>query len=140
MQSHSQTWRLHRSRRGSLAMTVRELSLRAQRSSLTHKRGDCIDRGGRSLAVRELSLRAQRSSLPLKLGDCFGRSKRSLAMTVRKLSLRAPQCSLTHKRGDCIGRDGAPSQLGNCHCERSEAVSLSSLEIASGKERPRNDS
>ena len=72
-------------------------------------------------------------------GDCFGRSRRSLAMTVRKLSLRAPQCSLTHKRGDCIGRDGAPSQLGNCHCERSKAVSLTNVEIASGKERPRND-
>jgi len=119
--------------------------------------GDCFCRKERSIAMTVwlLSLRAKRNSLPLKHGDCFCRKERSIAMTVWLLSLRARRSSLPLKHGDCFCRDErsivvvtaseAKQSLAQawrlllsrralhrcCRCERSEAVSRSSMEIAS---------
>ena len=105
------------------------LLLRAKRSSLSLKHGDCFCRKECSIAMTVwlLSLRARRSSLPLKHRDCFCRKERSIAMTVWLLSLRARRSSLPLKQRD-----------GFCRNERSivivtasEAVSHPSREIAS---------
>ena len=88
--------------------------------------GDRFCRKERSIAMTVwlLSLRAKRSSLPPKQRDGFCRTERSIVIVAASEAKRSPtQAERLLLSQRALHRC--------CHCERSEVVSRSSIEIAS---------